>query len=52
MVPDPAQSCLGLEYFCSEGDRLWEASEQDLIALAKTELCKLGMAEAGLFRPA
>ena len=23
MVPDPAQSSLGLEYFCTEGDELW-----------------------------
>ena len=28
-------SCLGLEYFCFEGDGLWTSSDADLIALAE-----------------
>jgi protoporphyrinogen oxidase len=36
MVP-PGFSCLGLEYFCFEGDRLWSASDAELIALATRE---------------
>ena len=31
-------SCLGLEYFCFEGDGLWTQSDDDLIALAKQEM--------------
>ncbi len=33
-------SCLGLEYFCFEGDGLWTAPDADLIALAKTEIAQ------------
>lgn len=43
MVPDPNTSCLGLEYFCAEGDSLWNMSEADLIALGKRELEKIGL---------
>ena len=44
MVPDPALNCLGLEYFCFEGDGLWDATDADLVALASAELVKLGLA--------
>jgi protoporphyrinogen oxidase len=43
MVPDPATTCLGLEYFCFEGDGLWSSSDSELIKLAGQELEKLGM---------
>jgi protoporphyrinogen oxidase len=43
MVPDPALTCIGLEYFCFEGDGLWESTDADLIALATRELAELGM---------
>ncbi len=46
MVPDPALTCLGLEYFCFEGDGLWASSDADLIALATRELVQLGLADA------
>ncbi|MGH8046420.1 MAG: NAD(P)/FAD-dependent oxidoreductase [Chthoniobacterales bacterium] len=46
MVPDPSLSCYGLEYFCFEGDQLWETSDADLIALAKSEMESLGLARA------
>jgi protoporphyrinogen oxidase len=42
MVPD-GMSCLGLEYFCFEGDGLWTAKDRDLIALAKEEIGKIGL---------
>jgi protoporphyrinogen oxidase len=45
MVPDPAKSCLGLEYFCSQGDELWQSSDADLGALAAAELEQVGLAE-------
>ncbi len=43
MVPDPSKTCLGLEYFCFEGDDLWEMSDEALIALATRELATLGL---------
>ncbi len=45
MVPDPAMSSLGLEYFCSEGDKLWTTPDADLIELGKRELEKIGLAK-------
>jgi protoporphyrinogen oxidase len=45
MVPDPAYVCYGLEYFCFEGDGLWQSSNEDLIALAKRELVAIGLAK-------
>src|SRR5437764_534790 len=41
MVPDTGKTCLGLEYFCFEGDGLWTMADADLIALAKAELAQL-----------
>jgi protoporphyrinogen oxidase len=39
------RTCLGLEYFCFEGDRLWTAPDDDLIAQAKRELGVLGLVD-------
>jgi protoporphyrinogen oxidase len=44
MVPDPATTCLGLEYFCFEGDSLWTKPDRDLIRLATHEVAQLGLA--------
>jgi protoporphyrinogen oxidase len=43
MIPDPVSTCLGLEYFCFEGDGLWAASDDELIALAKREIGHIGL---------
>lgn len=43
MVPDPARSALGLEYFVQEGDGLWTSSDADLIALGARELAQLDL---------
>lgn len=43
MVPDPSKTCLGMEYFCSEGDAIWEMSSIDLIELATQEAIALGL---------
>ena len=40
-------SCLGLEYFCFEGDGLWTAADAELIALAKKEIAKIGLCGRG-----
>ncbi len=44
MVPDAGRTCLGLEYFCFEGDDLWDSSDEKLIELATRELAQLGLA--------
>jgi protoporphyrinogen oxidase len=43
MVPDPEMACYGLEYFCFEGDGMWTSKDEDLIALAKKEIEKIGL---------
>jgi protoporphyrinogen oxidase len=43
MVPTTDTTCLGLEYFCFEGDGLWTMSDQALIELGKKELEQLGL---------
>jgi protoporphyrinogen oxidase len=47
MVPDEDKACLGLEYFCFEGDELWSMDDDDLVALARRELEQLGLVPAG-----
>ena len=46
MIPDGVSTCLGLEYFCFEGDGLWSAEDADLIVLAKSEIAKVGFMRA------
>lgn len=43
MVPDSEATCLGLEYFCFEGDGLWTMPDAELIELGKRELAQLGL---------
>ena len=43
MVPDPTMSCLGLEYFCHEGDDLWSMADEDLLGLGAKEIAFLGL---------
>jgi protoporphyrinogen oxidase len=45
MVPDPELACVGLEYFCFEGDGLWSMSDDDLVALATREMAILGLCD-------
>lgn len=45
MVPDASRASIGMEYFCEEGDEMWNASDADLIALAAQEIEKLGLAK-------
>jgi protoporphyrinogen oxidase len=47
MVPDPNKTCLGLEYFCFEGDGLWNMDDKDLIELGTKELAVLGLVDSG-----
>ena len=43
MVPDQSKTCLGLEYFCFEGDGQWSSSDSTLVELAGKELAQLGI---------
>jgi protoporphyrinogen oxidase len=43
MVPDESKACVGLEYFCFQGDELWDMSDDELVELAKRELATLGL---------
>jgi protoporphyrinogen oxidase len=45
MVPDPSLACVGLEYFCFEGDGLWASSDEELVELAKKEMAILGLCD-------
>jgi protoporphyrinogen oxidase len=45
MVPTK-MSCLGLEYFCFEGDALWSTADAELIALAKREIQRIGLVDS------
>jgi protoporphyrinogen oxidase len=50
MVPDAESVCLGMEYFCFEGDAIWDSSDADLVALASDELRRLGFAGGATIR--
>jgi hypothetical protein len=43
MVPDAGVACVGLEYFCFEGDGLWSMHDDKLVELAKREMNILGL---------
>jgi protoporphyrinogen oxidase len=47
MIGRPGTTCLGLEYFCFEGDGLWTMSDPALIELGKRELGQLGLLGSG-----
>ncbi len=46
LIPEPGMNCYGMEYFCFEGDGLWDSDDRALIELAKRELEKIGLARA------
>lgn len=43
MVPDESMACYGLEYFCFEGDGMWQKNNDDLIDLATNEMHQIGL---------
>jgi protoporphyrinogen oxidase len=47
MVPDQRLTCLGLEYFCFEGDGLWTMSDEDLVRLGSKEIAAIGLLGGG-----
>lgn len=44
MVADENKVWIGLEYFCNEGDDLWNLPDNKFLAFAKSELAKIGFA--------
>jgi protoporphyrinogen oxidase len=44
MVP-PGMSCLGVEYFCFEGDEIWEMPDEQAVRLATAELTRVGLVD-------
>ena len=46
MIPEPDKTCLGLEFFVNEGDDLWVADDDDLIAQATREMATLGLLDS------
>jgi len=48
MTPDPETTCLGMEYFCNEGDELWRMPDADLVKFASAECESLGIVPAPL----
>ena len=47
MVPEGStSSSIGMEYFCFEGDQLWNTSDDDLVTMAGQEIQKLKLADA------
>jgi protoporphyrinogen oxidase len=43
LVANPETVWLGLEFFCREGDELWEMSDSDLRALGQNEMFEIGL---------
>ncbi len=39
----PGHTCLGVEYFCFEGDDIWAMSDEDAVAMAKDEMARIGL---------
>ena len=47
MIAEGGGTTLGMEYFCSRGDDLWEMTDEDLVRQARREIVRLGLAEEG-----
>ncbi|HEX4083579.1 MAG TPA: NAD(P)/FAD-dependent oxidoreductase [Chthoniobacteraceae bacterium] len=47
LVADPGTVWIGLEYFCNEGDGLWSRTDEQLAALGREELSRIGIIDHG-----
>jgi protoporphyrinogen oxidase len=43
LIADPSKVWIGLEYFCSESDWLWQKPDPELVDLARSELEAIGI---------
>ena len=51
MVSDPQKYMwIGLEYFCTEGDEMWNMEDKDFISFAISELEKIDVLEPGVVK--
>jgi protoporphyrinogen oxidase len=41
-------TCLGVEYFCFQGDDIWEMAPEDAVALATDEMARIGLIDPTL----
>jgi protoporphyrinogen oxidase len=41
----PGTTCLGVEYFCFEGDEIWTLAEEAAVRLATSELARIGLVD-------
>ncbi len=41
----PGTTCLGVEYFCFEGDEIWQMSDARAVELATSELTRIGLVD-------
>jgi protoporphyrinogen oxidase len=39
----PGTTCLGVEYFCFEGDEIWNMPDEQAVEMARNELAKVGL---------
>jgi len=39
----PGTTCLGVEYFCFQGDDIWEMNDEEAVRLATDELARVGL---------
>jgi protoporphyrinogen oxidase len=46
MVPEPDTTTLGMEYFCTRGDDIWQRTDEELMTLARREVQELGLARS------
>lgn len=44
LVADRSKTWLGLEYFCDEGDEFWRLRDEEVVAFAKREAARIGIA--------
>ena len=49
LVANKDKKWVGLEFFCQEGDEIWNLKNEEIISLAKYELQKLRLCEEGDF---
>jgi protoporphyrinogen oxidase len=42
LVADPSTTCIGLEYFCAEGDDLWARTDEEIASFGIRELADIG----------
>jgi len=43
LVADPSQVWLGLEYFCTTSDEIWNLPDEQMATMAKEELSRIGI---------